>query len=636
MPSIVFSQSNSAGSGYATNTKSVRISYSEVYDIAANRSTVTLTNVELKSPAGLGSVPFFGKVAFNGTVVADFEGYSSTVTASADTFCPVSTSVAYGSVSVAHDAASGAASLSVELRGADSGYQNWFAALYAGGKLFGIRTPVSRSAALTTHPRASTILSCPGSVDTQQELLLSVSRNSDAFYHRAVISAGDRELYTSAAFATTLRLTVPRGWFSHDASLTALDATVSVQTYTDESCAAAVGSPVTTALLIRADENMCPAPGSGWVTLTPQNEGAAESVSGYVKGYSRVKAVFDASKISLADTAGASISSYALSCQGRAVTAAPFKTEVLASAGTVTVVCTVTDSRGRSASESFSMDVMDYEKPTLSAVEVFRCAADGTAAEDGIYYSVRAALSCSPLGGRNSGSLSAAHAAAGGSYGAETALVSGTARVIGTIQADASYTVRLTGRDGLGNEAVYFASIPTRKWAMKFRPNGRGVAFGKAAERDECLELDAGWDIRIGGESIFSRLYPVGSLYLSVNSTSPAVLFGGIWERISDRFLLAAGETYAAGTTGGEAAHTLTEAEMPDHRHEGIYWQSSGQDLRIWGLNKDVTGGHGLVSKYEDGTPNEHHYMWTARAGGGEGHNNMPPYLSIYVWKRTA
>ena len=84
MPSIIFSQSNSAGSGYAVNTKSVRISYSEVYDIAANRSTVTLTNVELKSPAGLGSVPFFGKVVFNGTVVADFEGYGSTVTASAD------------------------------------------------------------------------------------------------------------------------------------------------------------------------------------------------------------------------------------------------------------------------------------------------------------------------------------------------------------------------------------------------------------------------------------------------------------------------------------------------------------------------------------------------------------------------
>lgn len=622
MPSIVFSQSNSAGSGYATNTKYVRISYSEVYDIAANRSTVTLTNVELMSPATLGNVPFFGKVAFNGSVVADFEGYGSTVTASADSYCPVNSSQSYGSILVQHDAETGAAAMSVELRGADSGYQNWFAALYSGGKLFGIRTSVSQNVALATHPRASTILSCPRSVETLGELSLDVSRNSPAFWHKASFSDGSRTLLTSEAFETTLSLSVPRSWFSHDDSRTLLELTVSVQTYTDASCSAAVGSPATLQLSVKADEGMRPKLQPGWVTISPYNEGAASAISGYVEGFSRAQAVFDRGCISLADTAGATLVSLTVRCQGSVFSEEPYRTGVLA-ARELTLVCTATDSRGRSASESFSLDVMDYEKPALSGVEVFRCDAAGTAAEDGLYYSVRAAMSCSALNGQNSATLTAAHAAAGGAYGAEQTLASGTARVIGTIQADASYTVRIRAQDSLGSEAVYFAAIPTRRWAMKFRPDGRGVAFGKAAETDNCLELAAGWGLRIGGESIFSRIYPVGSIYLSVVSTSPATLFGGSWERIENRFLLAAGSAYAPLTTGGAASHTLTVDEIPAHNHGFGYndGPSAGtvesSYLASWGNSTRPKGS-------------------VAGQGGGAAFSILPPYLAVYAWKRTA
>ena len=68
-------------------------------------------------------------------------------------------------------------------------------------------------------------------------------------------------------------------------------------------------------------------------------------------------------------------------------------------------------------------------------------------------------------------------------------------------------------------------------------------------------------------ENIMLALYPVGSIYLSVNSTNPATLFGGTWEQIKDRFLLSCGDTYANGAAGGEANHTLTVAEMPAHNH---------------------------------------------------------------------
>ena len=70
--------------------------------------------------------------------------------------------------------------------------------------------------------------------------------------------------------------------------------------------------------------------------------------------------------------------------------------------------------------------------------------------------------------------------------------------MIGTISPDSSYRIRLKATDRLGNSALLTVELPTQRWAMKFRPNGLGVGFGKAPEHDNCIELPAGWVIRIG------------------------------------------------------------------------------------------------------------------------------------------
>ena len=74
-------------------------------------------------------------------------------------------------------------------------------------------------------------------------------------------------------------------------------------------------------------------------------------------------------------------------------------------------------------------------------------------------------------------------------------------------------------------------------------------------------------DFKLSASNLGNIIYPVGSIYLSVNSTNPQYLFGGIWEQIKDRFLLGAGDSYYAGSTGGEAMHTLTQNEMPRYSH---------------------------------------------------------------------
>lgn len=151
--------------------------------------------------------------------------------------------------------------------------------------------------------------------------------------------------------------------------------------------------------------------------------------------------------------------------------------------------------------------------------------------------------------------------------------------------------------------------------------------------------------------SFLSMIYPVGSIYMSVNSTDPSLLFGGTWEQLEDRFLLGASSTYSAGSTGGGAttgsasgntgSTTLTINQMPAHTHRpslydaglktlvgGLNWTSPTSKLSgYWGTGATETGGY------------------IERVGGGKGHThtlnnhthtNMPPYLAVYMWERIS
>lgn len=117
-------------------------------------------------------------------------------------------------------------------------------------------------------------------------------------------------------------------------------------------------------------------------------------------------------------------------------------------------------------------------------------------------------------------------------------------------------------------------------------------------------------------------IYPVGSVYISSQPTDPGTLFGGTWTRIKDTFILAAGDTYAAGATGGEATHTLTEDEMPSHRHQITSRTEAGSYY-----------GYAVTSNNTSSTIGT---IITQAAGGSAAHNNMPPYITRYVWERTA
>jgi hypothetical protein len=133
---------------------------------------------------------------------------------------------------------------------------------------------------------------------------------------------------------------------------------------------------------------------------------------------------------------------------------------------------------------------------------------------------------------------------------------------------------------------------------------------------------------------ILLAAHPVGSYYWSSEATSPAILFGGSWEAIEDKFVYAAGSK-AVGTTGGEETHALKGSEMPSIIVE--YTNGTTTLPKYSGYIKSDSWGQNLNSAKTSGYSNVNPFVQSGDIGGSFlPHNNMPPYITAYCWRRTA
>lgn len=136
----------------------------------------------------------------------------------------------------------------------------------------------------------------------------------------------------------------------------------------------------------------------------------------------------------------------------------------------------------------------------------------------------------------------------------------------------------------------------------------------------------------------FNMVYPVGSIYLSVNDTNPSTLFGGIWEQIKDKFLLGAGDSYASGTTGGQANHRHLAENMKAMigSEEGLANTLNFVATECRNPNDGSTqnGTYSITgASMRNSRPFSH---WTPVVGYSTESSSMPPYLTVYMWKRIA
>lgn len=240
-----------------------------------------------------------------------------------------------------------------------------------------------------------------------------------------------------------------------------------------------------------------------------------------------------------------------------------------------------------------------------------------------------------------------------GKYG-DVNLVTNDIAYLGTnlIGSDADDTTQNWGTIGSG----YAWFDPESKWTSK--PSAWGILVN-AAYGSNMFQI---WNAQPGGATYFRSgngsgwsngwrkiydsaykptaleigAYPIGSIYMSVEATSPASLFGGTWEQIHDRFLLAAGSTYAAGTTGGEAAVTLTSGQIPAFSGTAAFRSGANPGgFRPTGIFSTASASYSSLSLTSTSSSATEQVLKVS-FGGGKAHNNMPPYLVVYMWKRVS
>ena len=194
---------------------------------------------------------------------------------------------------------------------------------------------------------------------------------------------------------------------------------------------------------------------------------------------------------------------------------------------------------------------------------------------------------------------------------------------------------------------------------MDFKSGGKGLSIGKVAEKDNVLEVSPDWDLEIYGKRLIDCIYPVGSIFLSVNSTSPDILFRGTkWQRFSQGRVLVGIDEHnanfnASEKTGGQASVTLTKSQLPKHTHSASSSSSGTHCHKVrYGSNGPIASGNpncvmygwagglnpnGATWDYAQMDAGAHtHSISVSSEGGGESHTNLQPYTSVYMWKRIS
>ena len=414
-----------------------------------------------------------------------------------------------------------------------SGYQflGWATSSTAASGTTGSYTPTGNVTLYAIWKGLGSVYaSYSSSVQTNANFSASVTAYSSAYYQKIVFkkdNASGTTLATSSAFQSSLNYTVPRSWFASYSTVTSLTVCAILYTYTDSSCTTQIGNTATATFTVTCDAGMKPAFSTGALTLAAYNTGTGimnlSNTALYVKGFSKVQATFDTSKITLGS--GATIDSYSISVDGVTTTSTGANNKVfnssntLTTSGTLTVSYSVTDSRGLTTSSSTTISVNGYSNPTLTINDCYRSTSAKVEDEEGTYFTVKATATRTAIS-NNAVTITVAYMQAGGSYGTATTLTSGTASVIGsnTISADKTYTVRFIATDTVGTSVTLTKNMPARVWPLHMIKDG--VAFGEAATQHKAVKLKSDWSAT--GWTINDSLGS-GSLYDFVRDTSNAV-----------------------------------------------------------------------------------------------------------------
>lgn len=607
--------------------RSVTLSWSiSSQSIADNTSTLSWTLKGSGSASGWVKAGGF-KAVINGTTV-----YSTSTDSRISLYN--GTVVASGTIKITHNA---------------DGTKSFGLSCEAGVYTYAVSVTASGTHTLTTIPRASSISMSTGTMGSASTI--TISRASSSFTHTLSYAFGSATgTITSKTTSTSVSWTPALILAQQIPSSTSGTVTITCDTYNGST---KIGSKSITATL-KVPDSVKPTLTS--VTATRVDGDVPSDWGIYIQGKSKATLKINGA----AGAQGSTISSYSISGGGFSSTASSFTTGFLTTSGTITFTAKVTDSRGRTSDEkTVSISVVAYSLPVVSSHSSQRCNSSGTVQDAGTYIKGLLSFSYSSCSSKNTVTTATYYkkSSATSWTNASKTFTSCTAFTFGgSISTESSYDIKYTITDAFATITV-LDTVSTASVLMDFKAGGKGIAIGKVSEYDNTLELSDKWDLKVYGKLlkayVVDSIYPVGSIYMSVNSTSPATLFGGTWTQLKDRFLLGAGTTYSNGATGGAATHKLTVAEMPSHAHDtpffnnmtnngemksdfiGVFGKGMTASAAIKEMGASSTMEMWWINQTNTAEGNEWSYL-TSSKGGNTAHNNMPPYLVVYMWKRTA
>lgn len=556
------------------------------------------------------------------------------------------TSVASGTIKIAHNS---------------DGSKSFSLSCEAGVYTYAVSVSASGTHTLNTIPRASSVSASNTTMGSATTI--SISRASSSFTHTLTYLFGNTSgTIVTKTTSTSVSWTPPLSLASQIPKAVTGTCTITCSTYNGSTL---IGSKTCT-LTLTVPASVKPTISS--LTAARVDGNVPSSWGIYVQTKSKAKLTINGA----AGSYGSTISSYSITGGGYTSTASSFTTGFLNSSGSIKFTATVTDSRGRvSAAATVTISVVAYSPPSFSSYLSQRCLSNGTIDDDGTYIRGLVSYAYSSCSSKNTITRTTYYKKASDTAwtNASVAFSSGTAFTFGggNISTETSYDVKYTLTDAFSTISIQDI-VSTASVVMDFKQGGKGVAVGKVSEVDKAFEVAEDWDVRVYGKllkdyikSLVGVMYPVGSIYMSVKNTNPSTYFGGTWVawgagRVPVGVNASDSNFSTVEKTGGASTVTLTASQMPSHTHTftGSSATTSSGGAHTHNVGRDTDGGSGS-SRYTvhsagvsgaggtspTSSAGSHSHTVTAKGtnaktGGGGAHTNLQPYITCYMWKRTA
>ncbi|WP_288229350.1 DUF859 family phage minor structural protein [uncultured Faecalicoccus sp.] len=510
----------------------------------------------------------------------------------------------------------------------------------------------TQSASLSYDSRGETTPSVnKTSADIGTSVTITTKPYVSSFSHKLYYSTDGGKskvsIGTVSAGTTTKSWTIPTSLASQIPNDASILITIVCETYNGSS---KVGGDKTCTLTATVPSTYKPSISS--VSISEATAGLASQFGVYVQSKSTLKIVTSAS-----GSNGSTIKSVSVACDGFTYSGTTVTTGTISSSGNVSIVVTVTDSRGRTASTTKTVNVVAYSAPAITTSTVTRANSSGTASDEGTYALFNYAYSITNVNNRNTHTFSIQYKSGSSWITLVTYtdyVKSGKYLSTRTFDVNSAFEFRFVVTDYFGSYTIE-KSIDISFALMNFGANGHSMAVGMQSPNDSYFDLNLPGRFRqtinlmgnlslgtLAKQVIGKFIYPVGSVIINTTGTNPGTQFGGTWEQFAPgRFLIGAGTgndgstsmTFTAGSTGGKYTIDLKHYHHAPTGYDGNNYYMG----RIDGAGPDyVETDTSLGYAFSGGSSSASATRHFATSYSLDKKNIQSPYVAVYFWRRTA